>query len=180
MKTIFVVNQIGSGAYGFPSKPHMANDGAWCGKNWFRMPESYAPPTGECREYRLFTVDEAEARDARIAELEKQLAERAPGVMPEGLRKILDPREKGSPTTYTGLVAAVEAYYSPPFVFKGDPGRYLAKWEDDNETPEECEICHPHNFPAGTFAALWDDGDWTKISSDGTFPGGRIVGRVEQ
>lgn len=89
----------------------------------------------------------------------------------------------GSRGSLESCVKIVQAHILRPvaanFVFTGEPGRYLAKWEDDNETPEECEICKPHNFPEGAWAALWDDGDWTKVNADGTFGGGRITGRVK-
>lgn len=52
-ETIFVVNQIGSGCYGFPSEPQIDKYGNWCGYGWFRLSESYMPPPGECWEYRL-------------------------------------------------------------------------------------------------------------------------------
>ena len=49
-ETIFVVNQIGSGCYGFPSEPQIDKYGNWCGYGWFRLSESYMPPPGECWE----------------------------------------------------------------------------------------------------------------------------------
>ncbi len=52
-ETIFVVNQIGSGCYGFLSEPQIDKYGNWCGYGWFRLSESYMPPPGECWEYRL-------------------------------------------------------------------------------------------------------------------------------
>lgn len=67
-------------------------------------------PAGE---YRLVPVGEAGDKDARIAELEKQLAERSPGVMPECVEKLLN-QFIAHGQALKDAVAAVEAYYAPP------------------------------------------------------------------
>lgn len=130
----------------------------------------WVDPEFPAGEYRLVPVGEADAKDARIAELEKQLAERSLGVMPDGLRKILDAREKGSPTTYTSLVAAVEDYYAPPFVFDGTPGRYRL------ESGEEVDV---DLTKGGRLIVFRKSGKLcSMMDADGTFAGGRITGRV--
>lgn len=75
-------------------------------------------PTGE---YQLVPVGEAGDNDARIAELEKQLANRSPGVMPECVARLLNAINRlGAIALSSDYVKSVRDHYAPP---AGQPDR---------------------------------------------------------
>ena len=75
---IFLGTDRNKRTYPYPTKPRwLPNIGEHQG-DWSFPSECDpdAPPPGECREYHLVPVGEAEAKDARISEMEQQLSER--------------------------------------------------------------------------------------------------------
>lgn len=128
-------------------------------------------------EYCLIPVAEADDKDARIAELEKQLAERSPGVMPEAVADLLTACQFLDSIGAEGAKLVqheadkVREYYAPPFVFTGEPAWYASNFGS-------IEIVRRLN---GELIGIIGD-DWVRVAVDGTFdgtfPGGRIVRRV--
>lgn len=75
MQTIFVGTDRNGEVYPYTDKPEWDEKNSDFSGNWrFQNCEpSFPPPPGECREYRIIPAGEADAKDARIAELEIKL-----------------------------------------------------------------------------------------------------------
>lgn len=123
MQKIFVATDRNGTAYTYTNKPVWQDSTGTFAGHWrfVDCDTSFAPPPGECREYYLVQAGEADVKDARIAELEKQLADRSPGVMPECVAKLLNAINRlGAIALSSDYVKSVRDHYAPP---AGQPDR---------------------------------------------------------
>lgn len=104
MQTIFVATDRNGKVYTYTDKPVWQDSSGTFAGHWVFLDcaPSFAPPPGECRECRLAPAGEADAKDARISEMEQQLSERdnqltlARGYCEVYRRQLAEQRDLGS------------------------------------------------------------------------------------